>query len=96
MALDLTKITTITFQQLVDDAVASGDIARLRFLEDLSNSTAPRKNKKTGTTTEAPMSLMAIRSKYLQEYHGYVPKTKTAGGSRSSVLEEAFAKMKKK
>lgn len=96
MALNLDNVAKITFQQLVDDAVGSGEIGRLRYLEDLSNSTAPRKNKKTGETTEAPMSLMAIRSEYLKRYYDYSPKSKAASGSRSEVLAAAFAKMKGK
>lgn len=44
MAFDLSNVSKITYQQLIDDALASGDIKRLRFLEDISSTTAPRKN----------------------------------------------------
>ena len=98
MAFDLSNVSKITYQQHIDDALASGDIKRLRFLEDISSTTAPRKNKKTGEMEDAPITLMAIRSKYLQEYHGYkpTPKKQSTFAARAAMLAAAFEMMKAK
>ena len=98
MALDLTKVTKITFKDLLEDAVSSNDIKRLRFLEGLSGATSPRKSKKTGETTDAPISLMAIRSQYLKEFYGYkpAPKKEPVLLFRQKMIAEAYELLNRK
>lgn len=96
MALDLTNVSKITYDDLLEDAYTDKTLKRARFLEDISSTTAPRKNKKTGETEEAPISLMAVRSEYLKEFYDYkpAPKKMSTFEARRIKLDALFAKMK--
>lgn len=77
MAIDITSkeaIRKLTLKELVADAVERKDIEALRFLEDES-SKKETKTKEDGTTYEASINIIKIRTEYLKKFLGYVPQS---------------------
>lgn len=96
MALDLANVSKITYDDLLEDAYTDKTWKRADFLTEISNTTAPRKNKKTGEKEDAPISLMAVRSEYLKKFYDYkpAPKKMSTFEARRIKLDALFAKMK--
>ena len=77
MAIDITSKEAsrkLTLKDLVDDAVERKDIDALRFLEDESTR-KETKTKEDGTTYEASINIIKIRTEYLKKFLGYVPQS---------------------
>ena len=77
MAIDITSkeaIRKLTLKDLVDDAVERKDIDALRFLEDESTR-KETKTKEDGTTYEASINIIKIRTEYLKKFLHYVPQS---------------------
>ena len=67
-------IRKLTLKDMVEDAVARNDIKALRFLEDESRR-KETKTKEDGTTYEASVHIIKIRTEYLKQFLGYVPQS---------------------
>lgn len=77
MAIDITSkeaIRKLTLKDLVADAVERKDIDALRFLEDESTR-KETKTKEDGTTYEASINIIKIRTEYLKKFLHYVPQS---------------------
>ncbi|MGI6173371.1 MAG: hypothetical protein ACOYI8_05660 [Christensenellales bacterium] len=86
MAIDITSkeaIRKLTLKDLVDDAVERKDIEALRYLEDES-SRKETKTKADGTTYEANINIIKIRTGYLKKFLNYVPQSELSKDAKSA------------
>lgn len=94
MAIDISSkeaIRKLTLKDLVADAVERKDIKALRFLEDESTR-KETKTKEDGTTYEASINIIKIRTEYLKQFLGYVPQSAL---SKEAKKEQQKAKREK-
>lgn len=73
---DTKALQELDLEALIADAVERKDKEALRWLEDETNKTITRTNKKSGKEYETVRSIVSIRSEYLTKFLRYNPKSK--------------------
>jgi hypothetical protein len=93
MALNLTQKLTISFTDLLNDAVERTDWEALNFLEEERNKMVKR-TKADGTEAVARQAIPTIRAMYLQRFHNTTPSKVESKAYRRDMNALAMAKAK--
>lgn len=91
MALNLNEKLSISFTDLLNDAVERNDWEALNFLETERNKMIKR-TKADGTETEARQAIPSIRASYLEKFLNVKPSKVESKAYRRDMLELARAK----